>query len=389
MKKVKILLLGIGGYGINYLKEMTEKTVTSAEIEGVCEVMPNLYEQFPVLKEKKIPVYKTPEDFFKEHKADLAVISTPIHLHYSHVRTCLMAGADVLCEKPVTTSVKEADELIEMEKETGHFVAIGYQLNYSRDIWKLKQDILDGRFGKPVMMKALHAMSRGRNYYSRNGWAGRIKVNGCEVNDSPFNNACAHQFQIMTFLLGNTMDDAMDVKEINAELYRANPEVENFDTAAVHARMENGTDLYYYTTHDLAEKKLGPVCEYRFEKGTVYFGKDFGNGPVNEYVAVLEDGTTWSYGDIPKGERLQKFYDAIDCVREGGHPVCTIRCAIPHLEAVNALAQLPIWDVREECIDIIEENGDRFCRIRDAGTYFQTCYLNQKMPSEVGAGWKI
>ena len=92
--------------------------------------------------------------------------------------------------------------------------------------------------------------------------------------------------------------------------------------------MENGTDLYYYTTHDLAEKKLGPVCEYRFEKGTVYFGKDFGNGPVNEYVAVLEDGTTWSYGDIPKGERLQKFYDAIDCVREGGHPVCTIRCAI-------------------------------------------------------------
>lgn len=389
MKEVRVFLVGIGGYGINYLKEMTEKEIPGTKLEGVCEVMPDVMEQFPVLKERNIPVYSTPEAFFEEHQADLAVISTPIHLHYKQVCTCLNAGANVLCEKPVTSSVEEAKALIELEKKSDHFVSIGYQLNYSRDVWQLKQDILDGRFGKPVRMKALHAMSRGRNYYNRNGWAGRITVNGRSVNDSPFNNACAHQFQNMTFLLGKRMDDAMDVKSVRAELYRANQEVENFDTAAICATMEDGTPVYYYTTHDLIEKKLGPVCEYKFEKGTVYYGKDFGDGPLNEYVAVFDDGTVRNYGETPKGERLQKFYDAIACTLEGGHPVCTIRCAVPHLETVHELAKLPIWPIKDSCLEAVEQNGEQLCCIKNARKWLETCYFNQKMPEETGADWKI
>ena len=84
----------------------------------------------------------------------------------------------------------------------------------------LKKDILDGRFGKPVYMKALHAMRRGDKYYARNGWAGRIEVKGCAVNDSPFNNACAHQFQVMTFLLGDQMERAAELAEVQAEPYK-------------------------------------------------------------------------------------------------------------------------------------------------------------------------
>ncbi|MCO7110464.1 hypothetical protein NIA69_16875 [Gemmiger formicilis] len=95
---------------------------------------------------------------------------------------------------------------------------MGYQLNYSRDVLALKQDILDGRFGKPIYMKALHAMRRGDKYYARNSWAGHIDVKGCAVNDSPFNNACAHQFQVMTFLLGRVWS-----ARPSWPMYRPNP----------------------------------------------------------------------------------------------------------------------------------------------------------------------
>lgn len=387
MKKVKILLIGIGGYGSNYISELTEKNVTSVEIAGICEVMPDVNEKYPVIEERQIPLYHTPEEFYQEHEADLAVISTPIHLHYNQIITCLRHGSNVLTEKPVCTTVKGARDLMAVEQETGHFVSVGYQLNYSRDVLAMKQDILKGKFGKPVLMKALHAMSRGEIYYHRNNWAGKIQVNGCMVNDSPFNNACAHQFQNMTFVLGSTIDQAAELSDIKAELYRANDQVENFDTAAVCAVTKTGVPIYYYTTHDLKEKKIGPISEYRFEHGVIYYGKDFGQGPVMEYVAELEDGSRYSYGDIPKGERLQKLYDAIECVQQGGHPVCTIQCAIPHLEAVNELAKMPVHQIREEELEHVEENGDRFCRIRNLKDIFTTCYENQQMPSEAGVCW--
>lgn len=393
MEKVKILLIGIGGYGMNYIKELTEKDVTCARIEGICEVMTDVEEKFPIIKAGNIPLYHTPEEFYQEHQADLAVISTPIHLHYRQIITCLRNGSNVLTEKPVCTSVEGARKLISIAEETGHFVSVGYQLNYSRDVLAMKQDILDGKFGKPVLMKALHAMSRGEKYYHRNNWAGKIAVNGCAVNDSPFNNACAHQFQNMTFLLGEAMDRAAELKTVTAELYRANSQVENFDTAAVHAVTKSGVPIYYYTTHNLKEKRIGPVCEYRFERGSIFYGKDYGEGPVMEYVAEWKDcgegkSCVKSYGDIPKGERLQKLYDAINCVLHGGNPVCTIQCAIPHLEAVEQLAKMPVCQIREEEVEHVEEDGDRFCRIRNLNEIFTTCYENQQMPSEAGAGWE-
>ncbi|MCO7110463.1 hypothetical protein NIA69_16870 [Gemmiger formicilis] len=59
--------------------------------------------------------------------------------------------------------------------------------------------------------------------------------------------------------------------------------------------------LWYGTGHAIVDKKLGPIAEYRFEKGTVYFGKDFGSGPIAEYVYIGDTGEQIDYGRIPKG----------------------------------------------------------------------------------------
>ena len=381
---VRVLLLGVCGYGSNYIKEISERDIPGVRIEGICEVVPNVADLYPIIREQNIPIYKSPEEFYREHQADLAVVSTPIHLHYQQIVTCLQNGSNVLTEKPVCTSVQGARKLEELERQTGKFISVGYQLNYSRDVLALKQDILSGKFGKPVSMKALHAMRRGDKYYARNGWAGRIAVNNCAVNDSPFNNACAHQFQIMTFLLGDRMDRAMELARVEAEPYKANRHVENFDAIAIHAETVNRVPVWYFTAHALQEKKLGPVAEYRFEKGTVYFGRDYGSGPKAEYVYEGDDGTVTDYGKIAKGERLQKFYDAIQAVRTGSRPVCTVQCAIPHLEAVEQIARIPIVQVPEPWMQDLHEEDDTFHTIKDLHKTFTWCYTHQEMPSSVG-----
>ena len=381
---VRVLLLGVCGYGSNYIKEISERDIPGVRIEGICEVVPNVADLYPIIREQNIPIYKSPEEFYREHQADLAVVSTPIHLHYQQIVTCLQNGSNVLTEKPVCTSVQGARKLEELERQTGKFISVGYQLNYSRDVLALKQDILSGKFGKPVSMKALHAMRRGDKYYARNGWAGRIAVNNCAVNDSPFNNACAHQFQIMTFLLGDRMDRAMELARVEAEPYKANRHVENFDAIAIHAETVNRVPVWYFTAHALQEKKLGPVAEYRFEKGTVYFGRDYGSGPKAEYVYEGDDGTVTDYGKIAKGERLQKFYDAIQAVRTGSRPVCTVQCSIPHLEAVEQIARIPIVQVPEPWMQDLHEEDDTFHTIKDLQKTFTWCYTHQEMPSSVG-----
>lgn len=383
------------GAGVFYCLEVTQPNDHSVSLSGGKDstaLLLRMLEKcslcfgnsYPIIREQNIPIYKSPEEFYREHQADLAVVSTPIHLHYQQIVTCLQNGSNVLTEKPVCTSVQGARKLEELERQTGKFISVGYQLNYSRDVLALKQDILSGKFGKPVSMKALHAMRRGDKYYARNGWAGRITVNNCAVNDSPFNNACAHQFQIMTFLLGDRMDRAMELARVEAEPYKANRHVENFDAIAIHAETVNRVPVWYFTAHALQEKKLGPVAEYRFEKGTVYFGRDYGSGPKAEYVYEGDDGTVTDYGKIAKGERLQKFYDAIQAVRTGSRPVCTVQCAIPHLEAVEQIARIPIVQVPEPWMQDLHEEDDTFHTIKDLQKTFTWCYTHQEMPSSVG-----
>jgi predicted dehydrogenase len=387
MDIVRVLLVGVCGYGANYINEISEARPEGVRISGIVEVKEGIEELYPIIREQSIPVYKSVEDFYKEHEADLAVIATPIHLHFEQIRCCIRHGSSVLTEKPVCTSVEGARKLQEDEKQYGKFISVGYQLDYSRDVQALKRDILTGRLGRAVSMKCLHACRRGEKYYRRNGWAGKISVNGCAVNDSPFNNACAHQFQIMTFLLGDAFDEAAELKCVTGEVYRGNPGVENFDIAAVKAVSRSGVPIFYYTGHPCREKKIGPEARYTFEKGTVYYGHDFGEGPVNEYVLQKNDGNLVNYGAVEKGARLQKFYDAIRAVREHGRPVCTVQCAIPHLQAVEALADLPVTDIPEKEVDVVTEDGETFHEVKRFKEIFQTCYENQLMPSEVTDSW--
>lgn len=298
---VKILLLGICGYGSNYIKEISERDIPGIKIEGICEVVPNAADLYPIIKEQNIPIYQTPEDFYKEHTADLAVVSTPIHLHYSQIVTCLTHGSNVLTEKPVCTSVEGAHKLEQLEKETGKFISVGYQLNYSRDVLALKHDILDDHFGKPIYMKALHAMRRGDKYYARNSWAGHIDVKGCAVNDSPFNNACAHQFQVMTFLLGERLERAAELADVQAEPYKGNPNVDNFDTITVlaHGKLLQAADGRWF---------LCFLCLRRNPDGTAPMGRETS---IAEVTWTPDGWPVAAYGCRPRAVLNMPFSEEI------------------------------------------------------------------------------
>ena len=202
----------------------------------------------------------------------------------------------------------------------------------------LKNDILSGRFGAPIRLGILHGYRRGADYYRRNDWAGRIAVNGREVWDSPFSNASAHNFQMMAFLLGNALHTACGITGVQAELYRGNPLVENFDIAALRFSTDCGAELMYFTAHPIEPDELGPRGILEFEKGTITLGPEHPS-----FRAKMRDGTCVDYARIDPGPPLQKLVDALSAGWKRIFPIsqpsawfssspsspCGILCAFP------------------------------------------------------------
>lgn len=377
MDRVSIVLVSIGQFARIYVNEMTRRDV-GGDIVGVVEPSEEAIRRCPTIAEKGWPVYRTVEDFYANQTADLAIVVSPIHLHTQMAIYCMQHGSHVLCEKPLCLTREEALCMEACSKETGKFLAVGYQLNYNRDVWALKQDILAGRFGKPKRLRVMHAFRRGAAYYARNNWAGHITVDGHEVFDSPFTNASAHNFQLMCFLLGPDMASACEVTGVEAELYRGNPNVENYDIAALRFQTNVGAPLLYYTAHPHANPEYGPVGVFEFEHATITFH------PGQRYLAKLDNGETIDYSTIPPTNWMQKIDDCIACVKNGTRPVCTVAADLSHIDAVRMVQQQPIEPIDPSHVDVVQQDGDTFWYVHNLENVLEQSAEAWALPKEIG-----
>lgn len=375
MKKARLLLVGIGGYGENYIKEVFERNIENAELVAVADPFIDKSAYKDMLIEKKIPIYKSPEAFFLAgNKADLTVIASPIHTHYDYIITALSNGSNVLVEKPVTISLDKMESLIEAEKKSGLFVAVGYQLCFARDVLELKRRVISGEFGKPVRMKAIRMMRRGDKYYARTGWAGKLSCHGEFVFDSPVSNACAHQIQAMLFFLGTSMEMTGNVKSVDGVLYKARPDIENFDAASLCIHTEEDVDLYYYTAHCCDEKKVGPLIEMEFEKATIKSENDNFWIEYKDPARAKEDLT-----GFPKGERLQKLYDSLSAALNGTRPSVTLATSLAHIKCVLETEKIPVY-IRYDAEKKTADDGDSYWAIKDLAKEYMDAYDSWSLP---------
>lgn len=378
MNRPRVLLVGAAGYGSLYLNEILEGN-TGADLVGICDISRDLERKYPIIAEKKIPVYATLDTFFEHCEADLAIIVSPVHYHTQMVLTCFAHGANVLCEKPLCLTAQEAERMEAASRASGKFLALGYQLNYRRDVLALKEDILRGRFGAPIRLRACQSYRRGMNYYARNNWAGRIMVQGREVLDSPFANACAHYFQLMTFLLGDDMRSSCRLAKAEAELYRGNTDVENYDIAAMRFFTSNNIPILYYTAHPIKTPELGPCCVFEFEQGRIRLTPE-----GTSFSVEMKNGGVFDYSAIAPGAAMQKLYDAIACVRNKTMPVCGVEADYAHICAVRMAQEMPIRPVRGELRHTLQADGDTFLYIRGLEDILVNSASAWALPSEAG-----
>ncbi|MFW6291012.1 MAG: Gfo/Idh/MocA family protein [Spirochaetota bacterium] len=317
MDTVRVLLVGLGGYGNGYVDAMLDHAAElGVELAGAVDPAPHGCRRLEELTAVVGTVHPTIEAFFAGERADLVVIAAPIHLHATFTIAALERGAHVLCEKPVAAVVQDARAMAAAEEASDATVAIGYQWSFSDTIQSIRRDVVAGRFGVPLQMKTVVFWPRPASYYGRSSWAGALQTaDGEWVLDSPANNATAHYLHNALFVLGPEGGRPVSVE---AELYRANA-IESFDTAAIRVETESGAEVLFSTTHAVPSN-VNPVVHYRFSEAEIYC-----NVPGHFY-ARFSDGSVEDLGS-PEATHADKIRRAAVDVRDGNRPACTIEDA--------------------------------------------------------------
>lgn len=366
---MKILLVGPGGFGRYFVDLLLDNTDKDIVFEGV--VARTSCHRREDVEAAGVPFYPTVEDFYAEHTADLAIICTPSFLHASQSIYCLEHGSYVLCEKPAAPTSDECYQMMEAEKRTGRFIAIGFNMAFATGTLELKQDILDGVFGKPLSMKTIILTGRKLDYYGRgSGYAGCISKNGHLVLDSVASNACAHYVYNMLYLLGDKMNTAADANLEQCECYRAN-DIENFDTCTMKLTAA-GIPLFFAASHAADIGTPYTFC-FEFENATVT------NGEGGTYLATFKDGTTKTYANPLSHGEGKKTFDCIDAIKNGTLPVCGVHTTLPHVKLIEDIYKnIPIVNFPAKevaCIDnkmTVTNLGERMLN-----AYEKTCMLSE------------
>ena len=329
-KIVTVALVGMGGYGVNYVREILNH---SEDYDMECVAMVDPFPEKCILldqvKERGIPIYSDIETLYQHHVPELVFISTPIQFHCRQTCFCLKKGSHVLCEKPAAATYEDALLMAETARETGRFAAIGFQLCYNSAILAAKKDILAGRYGKVLKLKAIVGQRRNLAYFQR-GWAGKIKSGEDYIYDNVANNSSAHYLNNLLFMAGEEMNLAAFPKKIEAECYRGN-HIETYDTITARITTENDIDLYF-AAFQCGEKNYAHRVYGEFERGTIEFEQS------GRIVGRLESGEVVEYGNI-NDQRKSVVQCVIEATRGEDTVSCDVNTALPHAYTIRYIQE--------------------------------------------------
>ncbi|HSA92545.1 MAG TPA: Gfo/Idh/MocA family oxidoreductase [Terriglobales bacterium] len=122
--KTRVAVVGVGAFGRNHARVYRELAEQDGNVELVGIIDSNPSHAAAVAAEFSTRRFNSLEELRGE--VDAASVAVPTVAHLEVARALMEAGIDVLIEKPVATSLAEADELIRLAQRTGRIGMVGH-----------------------------------------------------------------------------------------------------------------------------------------------------------------------------------------------------------------------------------------------------------------------
>lgn len=147
MSNINIGVIGYGYWGPNIVRNFfaTPNCTVRMVADGRPERLNALAKIFP-----SIQGVKDAQEIINSGEIDAIVIATPVYTHFAIAKQALLAGKHVLIEKPMTSSVEEADELIDLAGRKGLTLMADHTFLYTGAVQKMKEIILAEVIGTPL-----------------------------------------------------------------------------------------------------------------------------------------------------------------------------------------------------------------------------------------------
>ncbi|WP_420148075.1 Gfo/Idh/MocA family protein [Spirosoma sp.] len=212
-----------------------------------------------------IRAYSDVYDMIDRENVDLCLICTTHPAHREPAIAALNAGAHVLIEKPLASSLGDCDAMIEAAKRNNRYLGTISQRRFYAPSMRIRQAIDSGKIGKPVLGTVQMLGWRDEAYYKSDAWRGTWdkEGGGVLVNQSP------HQLDLLLWFMG-------DIEEVYGVWRNLNhPYIEVDDTALAIIKFKNGG--------------LGNIIVSNSQKPGI-FGKVHVHGENGASVGVQTDG---------------------------------------------------------------------------------------------------
>lgn len=256
-----IAILGCGK--VAHLHAKAIQNLPNAKLAAVWSRTPESAEKFA--SQYKTSAFSDIGEMVKKEKIDLAIVCTPHPFHRQPTIEAAKAGAHVLVEKPLASTLEDCDTMIDTCKVSGVKIGVISQRRWYAPVMRVKNAIDDGKIGNPVFGTINMLGWRDKNYYDADAWRGTWKMEGggVLVNQAP------HQLDILLWYMG----EIDEVYGLWKNLNHSYIEVE--DTAVAIVKFKNGG--------------IGNIVVSNSQKPGIY-GKVQVHGENGASVGVQTDG---------------------------------------------------------------------------------------------------
>jgi predicted dehydrogenase len=230
-KKVRFGVIGLGIMGQEHARVIASNPLL--DLVAVTDVQANTGRK--VAADLRSRWFDSAEEMIKSGDVDAVVIATPHWLHGELAISALKAGLHVLCEKPLTVTVAEADEVLNAASQSrGTFVVV-HQKRFEPAYLYVKQLLDSGELGPLYRCSMIESAWRSEAYYRSSPWRGTWKGEGGGVllNQAP------HILDRYAWLCGMP-------ETVNARCDTNLHAIEVEDTASAILRHANGAHGYIH-----------------------------------------------------------------------------------------------------------------------------------------------
>jgi predicted dehydrogenase len=142
---VGVGVVGYGYWGPNVLRNFAESK--GADLRACCDLDGDRL-SLAKTRYPAISVTQRFEDLLADDRIDALAICTPVDTHYPLAKRALEAGRHVLVEKPMASSAREANELVELAAAKNRVLMVGHVFAYTGPVRKLKELVDSGHLGE-------------------------------------------------------------------------------------------------------------------------------------------------------------------------------------------------------------------------------------------------